>query len=208
VVPVNGHHAVCATPEWSEYVRDEVVAFVKEHARLGARMLEIGPGPGGCTEWLRLEVPRLVALELDPRIAAALAGRYVGANVEVVVGDATALSYPDASFDSVGCFTVLHHVPTWRMQNAILSEALRVLRPGGVLVCSDCLASARMHDLHAGDVYNPLDPGSLIPRLQAIGFERLTMVVDDLVKFVARKPRTEFERLGATAGADQPSRTP
>lgn len=29
-----------------------------------------------------------------------------------MAGDATALGYPDGSFDSVGMFTMLHHVPT------------------------------------------------------------------------------------------------
>lgn len=185
---VNEYHALCSTDEWSAYMRDEVVSFAKAHAALGDRMLEIGPGPGASTEWLRREVRWLIAVELDEALAAALALRYAGTNVHVVVGDATELSHPDASFDSVGCFTMLHHVPTARMQNAILSEAIRVLGPGGVLVGSDSLGSSGLHDFHAGDTYNPVDPGSLVARLQAIGFGRTTVVVDDLLKFVAEKP--------------------
>jgi ubiquinone/menaquinone biosynthesis C-methylase UbiE len=174
-------------------MRDEVVTYMAAHADLGESMLEIGPGPGASTEWLRHEVKRLVAVELDESSAAGLARRYEGTNVEVVVGDATRLAYPEGSFDSVGCFTMLHHVPTARLQNAILAEALRVLRPGGVVVASDSLPSDGLHGFHVDDTYNPIDPGSLIARLQAIGFDRITVVVADILKFIAHKPVPETE---------------
>lgn len=185
---MNEHHALCATQEWSEHMRDEVVAYMTAHADLGESMLEIGPGPGASTEWLRHSVKRLVAVEIDESSAAHLSQRYEGTNVEVVVGDATSLAYPDGSFDSVGCFTMLHHVPTLRLQNAVLAEALRVLRAGGVLVASDSLPSDRLHGFHVDDTYNPIDPGSLIARLQTIGFDQITVVVGDVLKFIAHKP--------------------
>jgi ubiquinone/menaquinone biosynthesis C-methylase UbiE len=185
---MNEHHALCATREWSEYMRDQVISFMKAHSDLGESMLEIGPGPGGATEWLRHEVKRIVAIEIDEAQAVGLSHRFEGTNVEVISGDATSLSYPDGTFDSVGCFTMLHHVPTARLQNALLAEALRVLRPGGVLVASDSPPSNDRHRLHVDDVYNPVDPGTLITRLQTIGFERITLVAEDLVKFIAHKP--------------------
>jgi ubiquinone/menaquinone biosynthesis C-methylase UbiE len=191
---MNENHALCATREWSEQMRDDVVAYMAAHAELGETMLEIGPGPGAATEWLRHEVNRLVALELDEEAAARLASRYAGTNVEVVVGDATRLDYADGHFDSVGCFTMLHHVATPRRQDAVLLEARRVLRPGGVLVASDSLPSDGLHRFHDGDTYNPVDPGSLIARLQALGFERITVVVDDILKFIAHAPGPEVER--------------
>jgi ubiquinone/menaquinone biosynthesis C-methylase UbiE len=193
---MNENHALCATREWSEHMRDEVVTYMTAHAELGESMLEIGPGPGASTEWLRHEVKRLVAVELDESLAAGLAARFEGANVEVVVGDATRLGYPDGSFDSVGCFTMLHHVPTAALQNDILGEALRVLRSGGVLVASDSLPSDGLHSFHAGDTYNPIDPGSLIARLQTIGFDRITVVVGDVLKFIAHKPNPDAEQDG------------
>lgn len=185
---VNENHALCASPEWAEQIRDRVITYMTAHADLGESMLEIGPGPGAATEWLRHQVKRLVALELDQDAARALRARYHESNVEVVSGDATRIGWPDASFDSVGCFTMLHHVPTAALQNAILSEALRVLRPGGVLVASDSLGSNGLHHFHADDTYNPIDPGSLVARLQTLGFDRITVVVDEIVKFIAHKP--------------------
>lgn len=186
---MNGNHAkLCPSPEWAAHIQDEILPALTAQASLGDDMLEIGPGPGAATEWLRQRVRRLTVLEIDQAAAAALAARYAGGNVTVDTGDATGLSYPDESFDSVGSFTMLHHVPTPAQQNAILAEALRVLRPGGVLIASDSLASDGLHHFHEGDTYQPLEPGSLVCRLQTLGYGALTVMVDDVLMFVARKP--------------------
>ena len=186
---MNENHArVCPSPEWAAYIQNDILPSLVQHADLGEDLLEIGPGPGAATEWLRHRVKRLTVLEIDEGAAGKLAERYAGSNVEVVIGDATKLSYPDGSFDSVGCFTMLHHVPTAALQNKILAEALRVLRPGGALVASDSLASDGLHHFHEGDTYYPIDPGTVVSRLQTIGFGALTVMIDDRLKFIARKP--------------------
>ena len=186
---MNENHAqVCPSPEWAAYIQNDILPSLVQHADLGDDLLEIGPGPGAATEWLRHRVKRLTVLEIDEGAAAKLAERYAGSNVEVVIGDATKLSYPDGSFDSVGSFTMLHHVPTMALQNKILAEALRVLRPGGVLIASDSLASDGLHHFHEGDTYYPIDPGTVVSRLQTIGFAALTVMIDDRLKFIARKP--------------------
>ena len=41
-------------------------------------MLEIGPGPGAATDWLRHKVGRLTAVEVDETAAALLADRFAG----------------------------------------------------------------------------------------------------------------------------------
>ncbi|MGI9009221.1 MAG: class I SAM-dependent methyltransferase [Streptosporangiaceae bacterium] len=184
----NNHAKLCPSPEWASHIQDEILPALTAHADLGADMLEIGPGPGAATEWLRHRVKRLTVLEIDQAAAAKLADRHAGGNVTVDTGDATRLSYPDESFDSVGSFTMLHHVPTQARQNAILTETLRVLRPGGVLIGSDSLASDGLHQFHEGDTYNPVEPGSIVCRLQTLGFGALTIMVDDVLKFVAVKP--------------------
>jgi ubiquinone/menaquinone biosynthesis C-methylase UbiE len=189
---MNENHArVCPSPEWAAYLQTDILPSLTQLADLGEEMLEIGPGPGAATEWLRHRVKRLTVLEIDEAAAATLAERYSGSNVEVIVGDATRLSWPDGSFDSVGSFTMLHHVPTQALQNEILAETLRVLKPGGVLVASDSLASDGLHHFHEGDTYNPIDPGTLITRLQTLGFGALTVMTDDRLQFVARKPAEE-----------------
>lgn len=186
---VNENHArVCTSPEWAEHIQTEILPVLTRDVDLGADMLEIGPGPGAATDWLRHKVSRLTAVEVDESAAALLADRFAGTEVEIVTGSGADLRYPASSFDSVGCFTMLHHVPTLDLQNKILAEAFRVLRPGGALIGSDSLPSTDLHEFHVGDTYNPVEPASLLSRLQTLGFIEVTVMVDWSLKFIARKP--------------------
>jgi SAM-dependent methyltransferase len=182
------HAALCASREWAEHLESQMLVPLAAAVDLGDEMLELGPGPGAATRWLRHRVKRLVALELDATAAARLADELAGTNVTVEVGDCTRAPYPDASFDAVGAFTMLHHLPTHALQVAALGEAFRVLRPGGVLLGADSLASQGLHSFHEGDVYNPIDPARLLVVLQAAGFARLTLAIDEELLFTAHKP--------------------
>lgn len=185
---MNENHArLCPSPEWAEHMHTDVLPELTRGVELGARMLEIGPGPGATTEWLRHRVETLVAVEIEAAAASRLRDRFANTNVEVVDGDATALPFEDESFDSAGSFTMLHHVPTTALQNRIFAEVLRVLRPGGTLIASDSLPSTQLHEFHVDDIYNPIEPGSLLPRLQAIGYAAITVSVDYGLTFRARK---------------------
>lgn len=189
---MNSNHArLCPSPEWAEFLQGEVLPSLVDQVDLGAHMLEIGPGPGAATDWLRHKVERLTVLEIDPEAAAKLSANYAGSNVDVVVGDATASAYPDATFDSIGSFTMLHHVPTPALQNKIFAQAYRMLKPGGVLIASDSLASNDLHHFHVDDTYNPIEPAAALVRLQVTGFDKITVIVDHVLKLIARKPVQE-----------------
>jgi SAM-dependent methyltransferase len=168
-------------------LRGEVLGPLLAGIDLGRELLEFGPGPGAATGWLCQRVDRLVAIELDHDAAARLTAEYEGGNVEVVVGDCARTPFADDSFDTVATFTMLHHLPTLATQYATLAEARRVLRPGGLLVGSDSLASTELHAFHVDDTYNPIDPARLLIVLQALGFERITLSVDRDLRFRARK---------------------
>jgi ubiquinone/menaquinone biosynthesis C-methylase UbiE len=187
---VNENHAkLMPSPEWASHIQAEVLPVATAGVSLGPDLLELGPGPGAATDWLRHQVKRLVAVESDPSAAAALTGRFAAdASVEVVSGDASALGFPDESFDTIATCTMLHHVPTRALQDRVLTEAFRVLRPGGAFLGSDSLASDRLHHFHEGDVYNPVEPAAFLCRLQSTGFTSLTLHVRprDLI-FIARK---------------------
>jgi ubiquinone/menaquinone biosynthesis C-methylase UbiE len=191
---MNENHALCATPEWAEFMETDVLEPVTAGLDLGAELLELGPGPGAATRWLRHRVERLVALELDEEAGRRLADELAGTNVSVRTGDSTDVPFADASFDSVACFTMLHHVPTEQQQFATLREAFRVLRPGGVLVGADSLASQGLHEFHEGDTYNPIDPARLLVFLQAAGFGHVMVSAGEGLLFTARKPPEEGSR--------------
>src|SRR5215470_17549757 len=185
---MNENHAkLMPSPEWAAHIQDEVLPLATDGVELGADLLELGPGPGAATDWLRHRVGRLVAVEHEEEAAAKLAGRFAGTNVEVVHGDAATLGYPDASFDTVATCTMLHHVPTRAEQDKVLAEAFRVLRPGGTFLGSDSLPSDDLHRFHEGDTYNPVEPAPFLTRLQTTGFATITLHVSYNLVFAARK---------------------
>ena len=142
---------------------------------LGQDLLEIGPGPGVTTDVLRSLKCRLTVLEIDAAAAAALQERLNGSNVRVVHGDGTAIPFADGSFSGVVAFTMLHHVETAAAQDALLSEARRVLCPGGVFAGFDGVDSLLFRLAHLGDGYLPASPDTFGSRLQAAGFTDVTI---------------------------------
>jgi hypothetical protein len=47
------HESLCGGPEWAEYLQTEILPAATAGVDLGKDMLEIGPGPGAATAWLR-----------------------------------------------------------------------------------------------------------------------------------------------------------
>ncbi|HEY8547289.1 MAG TPA: class I SAM-dependent methyltransferase [Acidimicrobiales bacterium] len=186
---MNEAHKVCGSDEWRATVREHIIPWaVSGDVELGDDVLEVGPGYGATTEVLQEMVGRLTSVEIDPELAAALVERYAGVDhVEVVEGDATALDFPDARFSGATSFSMLHHVPTPELQDRIFAEARRVLRPGGVFVAVDSVASDDLRALHDGDTYNPIDPATVAERLRAVGFTAVDVATNELAwKAVAR----------------------
>ncbi len=165
------HLVLCASTEWFDAVRNWIVPWAVEGVDLGDDVVEMGPGPGATTDVLHTLVRSLTAVEIDPVLAARLAERFEDdADVEVVRADATATGLPDGRFDSAVCLTMLHHVPGVAEQDALFTEAFRLLRPGGVFLGSDSLDGPEFRELHVGDVCVPVDPATLGTRLAAAGF--------------------------------------
>lgn len=99
----------------------------------GGQVLEIGCGRGVGVEIIfeRFGASEVDAFDFDPVMveeARRRLARHPEKRLRLSVGDASAIPAPDASFDSVFDFGVIHHVPDWR---AVVSEVRRVLRPGG-----------------------------------------------------------------------------
>lgn len=177
---------MCGSDEWRRLMREQIIpwAFGDDEFEvvapfdgggLGDDVVEVGPGYGAATDVVRDHVARLTAVEIDPALAGALAERLAGTNVEVVEGDATAMSFPDGRFSGAVCFTMLHHVPTVELQDRLFAEVARVLQPDARFVLADSAASASLEEFHEGDTYNPIDPGGLAPRLDAAGFDEIVI---------------------------------
>ncbi|WP_295459088.1 class I SAM-dependent methyltransferase [uncultured Thiodictyon sp.] len=104
----------------------------------GLRVLELGCGAAWMTRLLaqRLGAAAVTATEVD-RIQHEknLALGELPA-VTFHLGGAAAIADPDATYDLVFMFKSLHHVPPDLMDLA-LTEIHRVLKPGGLLYCSE-----------------------------------------------------------------------
>jgi ubiquinone/menaquinone biosynthesis C-methylase UbiE len=160
---------MCGSDEWREAIREVILPWALGETDLGDDVLEVGPGYGATTDVLSQKVSRLTSVEIDEELAEMLRDRFAEVpSVEIVNGDATALTYDDGRFTGAASFTMLHHVPTIELQDRLFGEVARVLRPGAPLVASDELAAH-----HEDDTYNPVDPASLPERLTAAGFERI-----------------------------------
>ena len=164
------HRQVCRSGRWRRRLERELLPWALQGVELGDDVLEIGPGPGLTTDLLRGRTRRLTALEVDATAAAALRERLKDTGVRVVHGDGAAMPFADGSFSGVVSLTMLHHVPTAALQDRLLAEARRVLRPGGVFAGFDGVGSWLFRLIHLGDTYTPVNPGTFGRRLEAAGF--------------------------------------
>ena len=171
---------------------------------LGQDLLEVGPGPGLTTDILQRQFERVTSLEIDPRLASALGQRMQGTNVRVLQGDAAAMPFRDASFSGAVAFTMLHHVPSAALQDAVLADVCRVLRPGGTFVGSDSLWSPMFQMFHWFDTMVAVDPNTFGQRLEVAGFTAVSIEMGEpSFRFVARR-RNDQSRV-AQSGVRSPT---
>jgi SAM-dependent methyltransferase len=128
---------------------ERIAADVAAVAPAGARVLEVGCGPGHLSLRLAghhgLEV---TGLDLDPAMIArarANADRPANSNQHrptLLVGNVAALAFPDESFDLVVSTLSMHH---WADPTAGLAEIGRILRPDARALIWDFRPGVRPH---------------------------------------------------------------
>ena len=134
----HGHAASVLRSHASRTVADSA-AYLIPYLRPGARVLDVGCGPGTITADLAARVApgEVVGIEPtsgpleDARAHAAAAGV---PNVTFALGDVYALDYPDGAFDIVHAHQVLQHLGD---PVAALREMLRVCAPEGIVAARD-----------------------------------------------------------------------
>ncbi len=187
---VNWAHAVvCSSVWWARTVERELLPWGLAGADLGDDVLEIGPGFGATTRVLSRRPGSLTVVELAESYCKRLR-RKLDEDVDVVQADATAMPFADGRFSGVVCFTMLHHVPSQELQNRLLSEVSRVLRPGGVFAGTDSLGTGRAFKLlHLRDTLVPVIPDELPQRMERAGLSDPRVDTGGRsFRFRARKP--------------------
>jgi SAM-dependent methyltransferase len=157
---------------------------------LGSDVLEIGPGYGAATEQLCSRVGHLTCVEIDRALADKLRLRTQRQNVTVVCASATDLSFPNSSFDGVVCFTMMHHLPSAKLQDQLLAEVARTLRPGGIFAGTDSRYSRLFGMIHLFDTMVAVEPSNFSDRLRSAGFEDIRVdIAPGMFRFRGRKPQ-------------------
>lgn len=133
------------SPDFSDnarrfYASDEFRAIISELASLGisptgAKALDFGCGNGVGSYSLAREGFNVTGIDSSPGLLAGLgAARQLvgldGVQIDIREHQGEVLGFPDGTFDLIYIREVLHHV---KGLAGFLAEALRVLKPGGVM---------------------------------------------------------------------------
>lgn len=141
--------AWCRSAPWRALTRRVVLPWALQGRRPSGHALEIGAGSGAMVAELLAICPNLTMTvsDFDPAMVDAAAARLrpFGDRATVQVADATALPFPDASFDAVFSWIMLHHTVAWERA---VAEAVRVVHHGGEVVGYDLLSTVPLRLLH------------------------------------------------------------
>jgi len=166
---------------YHDMLDDLEIDFLRPFAT-GREVLEVGCGTGLLLERIAQIASRAVGIDLSPGMLEHARSR----GLEVREGSATDLPFEDASVDVACSFKVLAHVEDL---DRALSEMLRVVRPGGIVVA---------------ELYNRRSLRALVKRLGPAGAvaDRLK---EDAVYTRFDDPRRVLARLpaGATLVAER-----
>lgn len=184
--------AFCRSAPWRYIARRAIVPWALDNHQLDGDVLEIGAGSGAMAQSVAERFPsaQFTITDLDPTMVASAQRNLARLdNVTVREADVTALPFEDASFDHVTSYLMLHHIVQWP---AALTEARRVLRPGGTLLGYDLRHSRPAVAIHVMDrsPYHLLGPRELRDGLHAAGFGSVVVrhgLASYAMKFVATK---------------------
>jgi ubiquinone/menaquinone biosynthesis C-methylase UbiE len=116
-----------------------IVEFLRGRPIRAQRLLDVACGTGRFLAFVKQNYPRLpvVGVDLSPAyLRQARRDLDAWSWVDLGLGAAEALPFPDASFDLVSCVYLFHELPRAVRERAA-AEFARVLRPGGRLVLVD-----------------------------------------------------------------------
>jgi SAM-dependent methyltransferase len=120
---------------WAQRTEPYAFEITGQYNWTGKRVLDVGCGQGTLINYLPGFGATVFGVDMS---VSSLRRAAVGANelgfcnlVSIAAADAESLPFPDACFDAVLCFGVLHHTPD---THGGVKELWRVLKPSGVAI--------------------------------------------------------------------------
>lgn len=112
--------------------------ILNQHIKPHYKVLELGAGTGAYSFYYAERGNEVLALDLTPKhvdiIKQKLKARGNGINLSAALADATDLGgYESGGFDVVLCLGPMYHLSNEHDRVKCMEEALRVLKPGGIL---------------------------------------------------------------------------
>jgi len=138
-------------PAWDNMIKydtaklTQIVALADLHN--GQAVLDVGTGTGIMLPLLREKVGpagRVAAIDIAPEMLRRAQAKF-GSLAEFFLADASALPFPDASFDRVMCFSVFPHFTD---KAKALRELARVLKPGGTILVAHAEGRESLNAFH------------------------------------------------------------
>ena len=158
----------------------------------GWRVLDIATAAGHTAFALAPRVAEVVATDLVEEMIAVATGQAAERgldNVRFELADAEALPFEDASFDAVTCRIAPHH---FAAPDRFVSEAVRVLRPGGLFGLVDNMVNVEASSF-VNDWERKRDPSHVL----ALSVEEWTAMMEDaglsMVASETMAKRMEFQ---------------
>jgi len=145
------------------------------------RVLEVGCGTGRWLAELQLVARQVYGIDLS--LGMLQQARQRPQSLSLICGHASHLPFPDAGFDLIFCVNAFHHFPQPRV---FISEARRLLRPGGALAITGMDPHAGrdrwyLYDYFVGtqdtDLRRFSSSGTILDWMVTAGFERVEWCV-------------------------------
>lgn len=141
--------------------------YIRRYLKKGMRVLEIGAATGRYSHALAQEGWQVDAVELLPRnIEQFRANTQPGEPVTIRQGNACDLHFlADSTYDMTLLLGPMYHLFTREEQHAALSEAIRVTKPGGVILAAYCMGDASIlsYGFIRGKIHEIIDKCMLDP---------------------------------------------
>lgn len=196
------HENTANAQDAGENLVDELLKYIPEK---NGRILDVACGQGATTRHLCKYYDAVNVVGIDISLKQLQKCREVAPSCTFLEMDATNLGFEQASFDSVICVEAAFHFDT---RERFLSEACRVLKPGGRLVMADIVSTkflGRTSLEPQANVVRDQDEYAAVYRRAGFADVEIHDVTDPVVGGLCRACRTRLSTGVAVAGRPTPT---